>query len=243
MKNKNIDLMENAPVYEAVIKLALPTMLGMIAQSIYNLTDTFFIGMTGNPNLVAAISLAFPLFMITQGVGSMFAVGSASYISRKLGEEDYGEAKRTNAVTFYTTCAVGLIVSLVMLLLKTPLLGAVGTSADTFGPTDEYFTIVAACAVAMTQNTAMQGLVRSEGANLHAMIGMVLGQVYSGSDHNDGTPMFVFHTVASDTEPLLRLQRLCVHTTPVGYRDLRRQHHIRGRHIQGDETQAVKAQT
>jgi putative MATE family efflux protein len=175
MKYSNIELMENAPVSRAVITLALPTMLGMIAQSVYNLTDTFFIGKTGDPNLVAAVSLAFPLFMITQGIGSLFAVGSASYISRKLGEKDYEEARRANSVTFYTTLGIGALMSLIMLVLKDKLLWAVGTSADTFKPTDEYFTVVVVGAVIMTQNVAMQGQVRSEGANLHSMTGMMLG--------------------------------------------------------------------
>ena len=50
--------MENEPVRQAVLKLALPAMLSMAVVLIYNLTDTFFIGRLNDPNLVAALSIA-----------------------------------------------------------------------------------------------------------------------------------------------------------------------------------------
>ena len=97
MDKTRIELMEKAPVKVAVIKLAIPTMVAMVVQFVYNLTDTFFIGQTGDPNMVAGISLAAPIFMLTQALGNIFAIGAASYISRKLGERDYAEAEHTSA--------------------------------------------------------------------------------------------------------------------------------------------------
>jgi putative MATE family efflux protein len=172
-----VQLMEQAPISKAIIKLALPTMLGMIVQSVYNLTDTFFIGMLGDPDLVAGISVAMPLFFLTQGIGSFFSVGSASYISRKLGEKNYTEAKRTNSVTIYSTLIIGAVVTAVMFIFKKPVLDIIGTSPDTFGPADDYFTIVCLFSIVMILNISMQGLVRSEGAAMEAMLGMVIGLV------------------------------------------------------------------
>ena len=67
--------MESAPVSTAIVRLALPMMAAMLAQSIYNMTDMFFIGQTGDPNMVAAVSLAFPIFMLSQALGNVFATG------------------------------------------------------------------------------------------------------------------------------------------------------------------------
>jgi Na+-driven multidrug efflux pump len=47
--------METTPVWVSIIRLALPVMLSMIAQLVYNMTDTYFIGQTGDPNMVAGI--------------------------------------------------------------------------------------------------------------------------------------------------------------------------------------------
>jgi Na+-driven multidrug efflux pump len=93
-------------VAQSIIKLALPMMLGMIAQLVYNITDTFFIGQTGDPNMVAGISLTMPLVMLSQGLGNIFGVGASSYISRLLGARKTEKAMQTNAVSFYTTICV-----------------------------------------------------------------------------------------------------------------------------------------
>jgi len=87
-KNK-IDILENLPVRKAILKLALPTMLAMAMAMIYNLTDTYFIGQTGDLNLVAAISLASPLIMMFQAAGNIFASGTSCYISQNLGSREY----------------------------------------------------------------------------------------------------------------------------------------------------------
>jgi putative MATE family efflux protein len=173
--DNTIQLMERMPLSKAIIKLALPTMLGMVVQSVYNMTDTFFIGMLGDPDLVAGVSIAMPLFFLTQGIGSLFAIGSASYISRKLGEKDYTEARRTNSVTIYSTLIIGAAMTTLMLIFKAPILDMIGASPDTFTYADDYFTIVCLFSIVMILNISMQGLVRSEGAATEAMLGMVVG--------------------------------------------------------------------
>jgi Na+-driven multidrug efflux pump len=86
MKNyTGIELMETAPAGTIVIRLALPMIVAMLAQAIYNMTDMFFIGQIGDPNMVTAVSLVFPLFMLSQALGNIFATGGSSYISRMLG--------------------------------------------------------------------------------------------------------------------------------------------------------------
>ncbi|MDR1971781.1 MAG: MATE family efflux transporter, partial [Treponema sp.] len=79
MRTDMTRLMEKEPVAKAIVKLALPMMMAMVAQMVYNMTDTFFIGQTGDPNMVAGISLTMPLFMVSQGIGNIFGIGSASY--------------------------------------------------------------------------------------------------------------------------------------------------------------------
>ena len=68
MKNR-LEMMEKGPVAKSILTLALPTMLGMVVQMIYNMTDTYFIGQTRDPYLVAGISLVMPLFFVIQGLG------------------------------------------------------------------------------------------------------------------------------------------------------------------------------
>ena len=65
MKNDQaIKIFRDAPVFQAVLKNAVPAMLAMLMVLVYNLADTFFIGQTNDALQVAAVSLATPVFLI-----------------------------------------------------------------------------------------------------------------------------------------------------------------------------------
>ncbi|MBR4375137.1 MAG: MATE family efflux transporter, partial [Treponema sp.] len=61
---KNIDIFEKDPIPKAVLKLAVPTVLSMIVTVLYNMVDAFFVGMTNNPSMFAAVNVATPVFMV-----------------------------------------------------------------------------------------------------------------------------------------------------------------------------------
>jgi putative MATE family efflux protein len=174
-KYSGIELMETAPVGTAIIRLALPKIAAMLAQAVYNMTDMFFIGQTGDPNMVAAVSLAFPLFMLSQALGNLFATGSSSYISRMLGAKKIDEARVTASVSFYTALGVGLLVSMVLWIFKTPVLRLIGASPATFTYTDDYFSVVNIFMALAAGGTVLSGQMRSEGATHKAMTAMLIG--------------------------------------------------------------------
>jgi putative MATE family efflux protein len=177
MNNKNIALMENAPVAKSIIKLALPMMLGMIAQLVYNITDTFFIGQTGDPNMVAGISLTMPLFILTQGFANIFGVGASSYISRLLGARKKEKAMQTCAVSFYTTIGVGIVFTALIFIFKNRVLRLSGASDITFVHANAYFSIIGAFTVVSLVSISLSGQIRAEGATNVAMYGMLIGIV------------------------------------------------------------------
>jgi putative MATE family efflux protein len=177
MNNDTISLMERERPARAIIRLALPMMLAMIAQLVYNITDTFFIGQTGDPNMVAGISLAMPLFMVSQGVGNIFGIGASSYISRLLGARRDKEAKETCSVAFWTTFGMGIFITAALFLFRKPFLRVSGASEVTFEYADAYFSIINAFMAAALLNIALFGQMRSEGATAKATKGMLIGIV------------------------------------------------------------------
>jgi putative MATE family efflux protein len=177
MNNDTISLMERERPALAIIRLALPMMLAMIAQLVYNITDTFFIGQTGDPNMVAGISLAMPLFMVSQGVGNIFGIGASSYISRLLGARRDKEAKETCSVAFWTTFGMGLFITAALFLFRKPFLRVSGASEVTFVYADAYFSIISAFMAVALLNIALSGQMRSEGATAKATKGMLIGIV------------------------------------------------------------------
>ena len=59
----NEELFRSMPVAQAILTLAVPTVVSQIITIIYNMADTFFVGQLGDPKQVAAATLAMPLFM------------------------------------------------------------------------------------------------------------------------------------------------------------------------------------
>ncbi|MDR2397395.1 MAG: MATE family efflux transporter [Spirochaetaceae bacterium] len=177
MNKDTIALMERERPSVAILRLALPMMLAMIAQMVYNMTDTFFIGQTGDPNMVAGISLAMPLFIISQGIGNIFGVGASSYISRLLGARKGNEAKQTCSTAFWTTVGMGIVITAALFIFRKPFLRISGASDVTFAYADTYFAIISAFMIPALLNIALSGQMRSEGATAKATQGMLIGIV------------------------------------------------------------------
>lgn len=177
MKNENFDLMESAPVGKAILKLAIPTVFSTIITLVYNLTDTFFIGMLDDPLQLAAISLTFPVFLIIQAIGNIFGSGAPSYISRCLGARNYDEARHTSAVSLYSALAGTLIITVCCFLFMTPILNAIGTSSETIGPTRQYMSVICGFAFVLTLQIILPAMLRAEGKVRPAVTGMVIGTV------------------------------------------------------------------
>jgi multidrug efflux pump len=75
-KNDPTYYFEKAPVPKAILHMALPMIMGMILDLVYNIVDAFFVGRLGNTAMLAAITLAFPFFIVLMGVGREESRGS-----------------------------------------------------------------------------------------------------------------------------------------------------------------------
>lgn len=174
---KNIDVFEKDPIPKAVFKLALPTVLSMIVAVFYNMVDTFFVGKTGDPNQVAAVSVATPVFLFFMAAGNIFGMGGSSFLSRALGEKQYDKAKKISSFCLYAGIATGLVGAVLMFVFMSQILNAVGTSGNTFGYAKSYLSWIAYGGPAIVISTAFSNLVRGEGAAQSAMKGMMTGTV------------------------------------------------------------------
>jgi multidrug efflux pump len=175
MEHKRIHILGEMPVNKAIYKLAIPTMLGMIVMIFYHLTDTFFIGKLNDPNQVAALAIAMPIFMTFIAFGGLFGNGGASYLSRLLGKKDYDNASRTASTAFFTCGIFAIIITFVGIALLPGVLRIVGSSDNTFSYAYSYTAIIIWGNILIMLNFAMGQLLRAEGAAKEAMIGMFIG--------------------------------------------------------------------
>ena len=170
------ELFERTSIPRAVLTLSIPTVLSSLVMVLYNLADTYFVGMLQDPIQNSAVTLAAPVLLAFNAVNNLFGVGSSSMMSRALGAKDYDTVRRSSAFGFWCALVCGVLFSVLATVFRSPLLALLGTKADTMRATMEYMRWTVTCgAVPAILNVVMAYLVRSEGATLHASIGTMSG--------------------------------------------------------------------
>ena len=169
-------LFEKTPIPAAVAKLSVPMVFSSLVMVLYNMADTYFVGMLNNSVENAAVSLSAPVLLAFNAVNNLFGVGTSSMMSRALGRRDYATVSRSSAFGFYCSLVCGLLFGILCALLQNPLLTLIGADATTHTATRGYlfWTVFLGSAPAIL-NVVMAYLVRSEGAAMHASIGTMSG--------------------------------------------------------------------
>lgn len=170
------ELFERTPIPQAVMKMAVPTVLSSLVMVIYNLADTYFVGMLNNSTENAAVTLAAPVLLAFNAVINLFGVGGSSLMSRFLGQKEYAAVRKSSAISFYCALGFSALFSLAFALFHSQLLVVLGTTEDTAATTWQYLRWTTVCgAVPAILNVVLANLVRSEGSALHASIGTMSG--------------------------------------------------------------------
>lgn len=175
--DKTAAIFRDAPIPKAVFLNIIPSMVSMLMVMIYNMADTFFIGQTKNPYMVAAVSLATPAFLVCMSIGIIFGVGGTSYISRMLGEGKSEKAKSASAFCFWTGLFVGIVAMICVWLFADPICTLIGASADTMEYTRQYILIASLSIPFVIVGNSFSNIIRSEGKANIAMAGMIIGNI------------------------------------------------------------------
>ena len=173
---QKLQLFESTPVPRAVMTLAIPTVLSSLVMVLYNLADTYFVGMLNDPIQNAAVTLAGPVLLAFNAVNNLFGVGSSSMMSRALGAKDFDTVRRSSAFGFYLALFSGVLFSVLVTVFRDPLLALLGTNGETYTATRDYMLWTVMCGAAPAiLNVVMAYMVRAEGESLHASIGTMSG--------------------------------------------------------------------
>ncbi|MDD4843511.1 MAG: MATE family efflux transporter, partial [Anaerotignum sp.] len=175
-KNKNIKMLSEGPVSKALLKLGIPTMVGMMVSSLYNLVDAYFVGTLGTSQQ-AAVAAVFPVGLVLLGIGLLFGSGAGSYLSRLLGngEKDKADECASTALAISVVTALALVG--IMLAAINPLLRLLGCTDTMLPYAKEYAIPFILGLVVNVFNVTMSNLATAEGAPMYSMRSMLLGGV------------------------------------------------------------------
>ena len=169
---------ESKPIPKAVMELSIPMVVTSLVMVVYNLADTFFVGMLNDPIQNAAVTLAYPVMLAFNAVNNLFGVGTSSMMSRSLGAGDHEKVRSASAFGFYGSVFSGLLFAVLCTVFIGPLLTLLGADATTAQATREYMFWTVTCGAMPAILNVVQGqMVRAEGASLHASIGTMSGCV------------------------------------------------------------------
>ena len=166
------------PVPGALLRMAIPTITSQIITLIYNIADTWFIGRTGNPYMVAASSLVLTVFLMAGAISNLFGVGGGTLVVRLLGKQDEKEAEKVVSWTLTSAALGALCFSLLCLVFMNPLLRLLGASSRTIGFARQYLVFVVVIGgFSNVLSNVMSSLLRNTGYSREAAFGLGMGGV------------------------------------------------------------------
>ena len=120
----------NDDLLPLLVKTSIPTIIGMLVMVIYNLTDTFFVGILNNKSMTAAIGIVFSFMSFIQAIGFWFGYGSGNIMSKKIGENEEKEAEIISSIGILFAIVIGILIAILSCFFVLPLSKFIGGSAS-----------------------------------------------------------------------------------------------------------------
>ena len=182
MKDKELhqqqrrQMMLNDPISRVIPKMAIPTIVAFLINSIYSLADTYFVSSLGD-SATAAVSVNASLDQLIMMCGSMLAIGANSYIARLLGQGKDEKASQVLSTAFFLAFSLGALLTVFGMIFMRPMVRLLGATPTCEQYSVDYATYVLLAAPFMASSFVMNQCLRSEGSATLSMIGMGFGGI------------------------------------------------------------------
>ena len=171
------ELMGSLAVPKAVAQMAVPSVISSLVTVVYNMADTFFVGQTGDPLQVAAVSLTNPIFILLMAFANMFGMGGSAVLSMAMGEKNEARVRQASSFVTYASLLVGVMFAVILIVFMDPILAVFGANAETYDFARGYTLHIAWGAPFIIWSAAASFIVRAEGASREAMVGSMIGTI------------------------------------------------------------------
>jgi putative MATE family efflux protein len=167
----------NDNLRKLLFKFSLPTVIGMVLASLYNLVDTIFVGKGVGPMAIAAVTLIMPIMLIFLSVATMIGVGSASIISRSLGSGRDKDAVLTMGNAYLLDLMIIIPMVILLYIFKDRILGLFGADEVVVTYASQYLSILAIGFFFFALSFISSQIIRAEGMERAAIYPLIVGAV------------------------------------------------------------------
>ena len=181
------DRLTKVPVKRLIVTLAIPTILSMMATTIYNLVDTAFVGRLGTSQS-GAVGVVFGFMAILQAFGFMFGQGAGSLLSRMLGAKDSKSACLGASTGFAASFLCGVIIAILGFLFEDRLVMMLGSTPTIAPYAKAYLNNLMIVAPFCCSSFTLNNMLRYEGKANLGMIGLLTGGILNIG----GDALFIF---------------------------------------------------
>lgn len=174
-QHEKYERMTTWPVSRLVGRLAIPTTITMLVTALYNMADTFFVGLLDNTSATGAVGVVFSFMAVIQACGFFFGQGSGTYIARFLGQEQVEDAQRMVSTGFFTAVATGVAIMMLGLSFLEPLAYLLGSTETILPYAKAYLRIILLGAPYMIGALVLNNQLRFQGNAFYSMLGIGSG--------------------------------------------------------------------
>ena len=160
---------------KAIVKLALPATLALLAKAVYNIVDTAYIGMLDSDIALTAVGVTVPLLLIMVSIENIFAAGAAVLAGRQLGAKDDEGASRTVTTIVGLSVAIGIVLCVGGVVFIEPLMRTFGASDASLPLAKDYAFWMFVAALANLPAQSMNCAARAESSVRISSIAVITG--------------------------------------------------------------------
>lgn len=165
------------PIGRLLRKFAIPSVIAMLVNSIYNIVDQIFIGQGVGYLGNAATTVALPILIITLAVAMLIGVGGNAFAAIKLGEKNMNEAEQTLGTVFFLSIVVGIVMAVLAFVFLTPLLNLFGATESNFTYAYNYASITIIGTPFILVGIGLSNFARTDGSPRISMATMLVGAI------------------------------------------------------------------
>lgn len=175
MKVDEKNPLAEAPIGKLMTKYAIPSVVALVVNALYNIVDQIFIGWGVGTLGNSATNVVFPLSMVVTALSLLLGDGGAAYLSLELGRGNKQKAQKGANNTLTWLIIVGVVMFLICFIFLKPLVGMLGATTDNLPYALEYGRIVVCGFPFVVIGSGLCSVIRSDGTPQLTMIGMIIG--------------------------------------------------------------------